>query len=85
MTGIVDRLVANGQVRRQEDPDDRRVRRLTLTDAGSQTVAQVLEGGEDYLGRVLRRLDPVSLELVAQAFDLLLAAISAPDDDPPPT
>ena len=34
VTGIVDRLEARGLVERQADPDDRRVRRLVLTDAG---------------------------------------------------
>ncbi|HEX7275788.1 MAG TPA: MarR family transcriptional regulator [Acidimicrobiales bacterium] len=36
VTGIVDRLEARGLVERQPDPDDRRVRRLVLTDAGRE-------------------------------------------------
>ncbi|MEA2828573.1 MAG: MarR family transcriptional regulator, organic hydroperoxide resistance regulator [Actinomycetota bacterium] len=36
VTGIVDRLEARGLVERQADPDDRRVRRLVLTDAGRE-------------------------------------------------
>lgn len=36
VTGIVDRLEARGLVERQPDPDDRRVRRLVLTDAGKE-------------------------------------------------
>jgi DNA-binding MarR family transcriptional regulator len=34
VTGIVDRLERHGYVQRQPDPDDRRVVRLVLTDAG---------------------------------------------------
>jgi DNA-binding MarR family transcriptional regulator len=34
VTGIVDRLESRGLVERQPDPDDRRVRRLVLTDEG---------------------------------------------------
>lgn len=34
MTRIIDQIEANGWVLRQRDPDDRRVVRLTLTDAG---------------------------------------------------
>jgi DNA-binding MarR family transcriptional regulator len=83
MTGVVDRLVAQGQVCRTEDPADRRVRRLTLTEAGSRTVEQVLAGGEEYFERVLRRLDAASLEIVAQAFDLLLTAADAANDPGP--
>ena len=36
VTGIVDRLEARGLVERQADPDDRRVKRLVLTDAGRE-------------------------------------------------
>ena len=36
VTGIVDRLESRGLVERQADPDDRRVRRLVLTDAGRE-------------------------------------------------
>src|SRR4030095_10959186 len=44
--GVVDRLEARGLLRRNPSPDDRRVRLLTLTDAGvallDQTVPAVL-------------------------------------------
>jgi len=36
VTGIVDRLEGRGLVERQADPDDRRVRRLVLTEAGRE-------------------------------------------------
>jgi DNA-binding MarR family transcriptional regulator len=36
VTGIVDRLERRGLVERQPDPDDRRVRRLVLTDRGRE-------------------------------------------------
>ncbi len=35
ITGIVDRLEARGLVARQADPDDRRVKRVAATEAGS--------------------------------------------------
>ena len=79
MTGIVDRLVAQGQVSRQEDPQDRRVRRLSLTAEGTRTVEQVLSGGEAYLERLLQRLDEAALDVVARAFDLILAAVTSSD------
>jgi DNA-binding MarR family transcriptional regulator len=34
VTGIVDRLEERGYIDRQVDPEDRRVRRLVVTDAG---------------------------------------------------
>lgn len=37
ITGIVDRLERQGFIRREPDPRDRRVNRLVLTEAGTQT------------------------------------------------
>jgi DNA-binding MarR family transcriptional regulator len=79
MTGIIDRLVAQDLVSRREDDRDRRVRRLALTPAGAEVVEQVLVAGERYLDQILQRLDGSSLEIVAQAFDLMLGAVADPD------
>jgi DNA-binding MarR family transcriptional regulator len=76
MTGIIDRLVAQGQVSRQEDPADRRVRRLALTPAGEAAVEHVLAAGEQYREQLLQRLDLTALQIVAQAFDLILGAVA---------
>jgi DNA-binding MarR family transcriptional regulator len=82
MTGIVDRLVGQDLVSRREDPHDRRVRRLTLTATGADLVDRVLAAGEEFLGRLLRRLDAPALEIVAHAFDLILGAASAGETPP---
>ena len=42
MSGIIDRLVEHGVVRRTEDPADRRVRRLTVTPEGSEMIRGLL-------------------------------------------
>jgi DNA-binding MarR family transcriptional regulator len=77
LTGIVDRLVAQGLVRRSEDPKDRRVRRLQLTAAGAEQVDRLIAAGEERQQRLLARLDPEGLDLVARAMELLLAAARA--------
>ncbi|MFH9347873.1 MarR family winged helix-turn-helix transcriptional regulator [Kitasatospora sp. NPDC017646] len=41
VTGIVDRLEAHGLVRREVDPADRRIKRVTLTEEGERTVHQI--------------------------------------------
>jgi DNA-binding MarR family transcriptional regulator len=41
-TGIVDRLVARGLVRRQESEQDRRVKILQLTEKGSATIDAII-------------------------------------------
>jgi DNA-binding MarR family transcriptional regulator len=43
VTGLVDRLEARALVVRQANPDDRRVKRVVLTEAGSDLRAQLLE------------------------------------------
>jgi MarR family transcriptional regulator, organic hydroperoxide resistance regulator len=43
VTGLVDRLAARGLVARQASPDDRRVKHIVLTPAGSRLREQLLE------------------------------------------
>jgi MarR family transcriptional regulator, organic hydroperoxide resistance regulator len=43
LTGIVDRLEARGLVERQSSPDDRRIKRVTLTRAGSAVRRRLIE------------------------------------------
>ena len=43
VTGMVDRLEARGLLERREDPRDRRVKRIALTDEGAVVREQVLE------------------------------------------
>lgn len=44
-TGIVDRLGAQGLIRRAEDPDDRRVRRVYLTQKGGELIGRLTDAG----------------------------------------
>ncbi|MCC7104003.1 MAG: MarR family transcriptional regulator [Chloroflexi bacterium] len=76
-TGLVDRLVEHGLVRRAEDSRDRRVVRVTTTDAGEELIARFATAGTDRLRLLLRRLDPGELRLVARALDLLYGAAQA--------
>ncbi|MFL6141469.1 MAG: MarR family winged helix-turn-helix transcriptional regulator [Labedaea sp.] len=74
LTGIVDRLVAQGMVTRREDPTDRRVRRLELTPEGHAVVDRITAAGEDNMTKLLHRLTPSALRVVAEAFELILHA-----------
>ena len=78
LTGIIDRLVAQGMVTRREDPRDRRVRRLELTPEGSELINGVIAAGEAHQEQLLRRLDDAGLEIVVQAFTLLLDTATHP-------
>lgn len=65
VTGIVDRLVAHGLVTRREDPADRRVRRVELTEAGRALTDKLTTAGTDGLMRILRQLDLDTLRTLA--------------------
>ncbi|MEV0347356.1 MarR family transcriptional regulator [Nonomuraea sp. NPDC050680] len=66
VTGIVDRLVSHGLVSRREDPHDRRVRRIELTDAGAQLLAEINDVGLDHYRRIMDHLDTETLRRLLQ-------------------
>jgi DNA-binding MarR family transcriptional regulator len=74
LSGIVDRLVAQDLVARREDPADRRVRMLELTDEGRAQIDRVIKTGQEGQLRMFQRVDDQGLEVIAAAFDLILAA-----------
>jgi DNA-binding MarR family transcriptional regulator len=74
LSGIVDRLVAQGLVARGEDPSDRRVRKLELTDEGQEQIDRVIRAGQAEQQKLFLRLEDRGLAIVAEAFDLILAA-----------
>ncbi len=61
VTGLVDRLVAHGLVSRHEDPHDRRVRRVELTDAGAKLVEEINNTGLQQYRRIMEHLDTETL------------------------
>ncbi|MGH3664048.1 MAG: MarR family winged helix-turn-helix transcriptional regulator [Micromonosporaceae bacterium] len=61
VTGIVDRLVARKLVRRREDPEDRRVRRVALTTAGRALADELRNAGLAKFRTVLDQLDVETL------------------------
>ncbi|NUT37187.1 MAG: MarR family transcriptional regulator [Hamadaea sp.] len=83
MTGIVDRLVAAGYVSRREDPHDRRVRRVELTDEGGDLVDRIMTAGEAHQRRLLERLDVEDLCVVADAMEIIGRALAAEEDTIP--
>lgn len=61
VTGLVDRLVAHGLVSRHEDPHDRRVRRVELTEAGTKLIQEINDTGLQQYRRILDHLDTETL------------------------
>ncbi|MEV0237218.1 MarR family transcriptional regulator [Nonomuraea sp. NPDC050786] len=61
VTGIVDRLVAQGLATRHEDPQDRRVRRVELSPAGTALIEEINNAGFEHYRRILDHLDTETL------------------------
>lgn len=61
VTGLIDRLVALGYVSRTEDPRDRRVRPIALSDSGREVIRGILDTGAAHQRRLLTRLDDAVL------------------------
>lgn len=74
VTGIVDRLVEHDFVRREEDPQDRRLVVCRLTTQGSDTVERLHQAGRGRMAQLLDGLALEDLRAVAGGLDILLAA-----------
>ncbi len=73
-TGVVDRLVSQGLVRRDDDPHDRRVVLLRPTEQGVALVEGLIEASRARIQAILDRLSLDDLRTVARALDILYEA-----------
>ncbi len=71
---IVDRLVQMGYVLREEDPDDRRARRLSLTPAGEALLEQGIEMRARWLEDLATVLTPAQRTHIIEALTILTEA-----------
>lgn len=77
VSGIVDRMVAQGHVVRTEDPHDRRIRRINLSPTGRETLAEITDNGARAQRRVLERLDDETLSMLATVLERIAEAATA--------
>lgn len=75
MTRIVARLEEHGLVVRQVDPDDRRIARVQITDAGRETLGRSRTRKDAFLARRVARLSPDERVALAGALPVLEALI----------
>jgi DNA-binding MarR family transcriptional regulator len=73
-TQMIDKLVQMGLVERSEDPDDRRVKRIRLTDQGRELVAQGIAARRHWLVDLAEALTPEEQDLFAGMLDRLTQA-----------
>jgi DNA-binding MarR family transcriptional regulator len=72
MSRAVDGLYVRGFVDRCEDPEDRRMKRIALTDSGRAVTSTLNEARLDGLREFLTSLDEHETQALAQALELIL-------------
>lgn len=78
LTGVVDRLVHQGLVRRVDDAHDRRVVLLYSTEQGAALLDRFVRAGRARLRLILDRLSLEELRQVAKVLDILYEAAIRP-------
>lgn len=81
-TGLTDRLVREKLIYRTEDPTDRRLVRLHLTEEGARMIGELDADSAAYIRSIWERLRPNDLEGVSQALDLIVGAAAGIDFAP---
>jgi DNA-binding MarR family transcriptional regulator len=74
VTGIVDRLVKQGLVTRRENPEDRRMLLLQVTDKGRALITDLRERQTSRLSEILDYMGPDELSTLARGLSSLLKA-----------
>lgn len=74
ITGIIDRLVEQGLVSRTENPEDRRIMLLQVTDKGQQLLANLRERRVNYMRQVLARMSEEELLILSKGLSALVKA-----------
>lgn len=77
VTGIVERMVEQGLVSRQENPTDRRMLILRATDKGEAIIASLRERRARHISEILAHLSPEELNSVFKGLSLLAQAAEA--------
>ncbi len=77
---MLDRLVGQGLILRQEDPHDRRNKKLTLTEAGRLLLRESSQAQRAWLDELVKSMSQEELEKLSEAMDILAEKASALSD-----
>lgn len=69
---MLERLVQQGLILRSEDPNDRRVKQIVLTDKGYQVLEEGLHARQDWLVDLADTLSAIEKEQIVAALNLLV-------------
>lgn len=74
VTGIVDRMLEQGLISREENPQNRRMQLLKLTTRGGNLLTELYERGDTKLTEILSLLSLEDLSILAQGLTALAEA-----------
>ncbi|WP_436526816.1 MarR family transcriptional regulator [Actinoplanes sp. HUAS TT8] len=77
LSGMIDRLVVQDLVTRTEDLNDRRIRRIGLTKAGTELIESIITAGMTKQRELLSRLTAEELAVVSRASAILVREAAA--------
>jgi DNA-binding MarR family transcriptional regulator len=69
---MLERLVQQGLILRSEDPSDRRVKQVALTDKGLQVLQEVIRARESWLSELAETLSDPEKEAIIAALNILI-------------
>ena len=72
---MLERLVQQDLVLRTEDPDDRRVKRIVLTEKGQAILDEGLRARQSWLNDVAATLSDSEMETITSALKILIAKV----------
>jgi DNA-binding MarR family transcriptional regulator len=78
---LVDRLVSMDLLERSEDPDDRRVKRITISEAGRALVRQGIEDRLKWMKDLANNLSPAQQEEIISALRTLTDAAKSLEEE----
>jgi MarR family transcriptional regulator, organic hydroperoxide resistance regulator len=81
VTGIIDRLVDQGLVSRTENPEDRRMLMLRLTEKGENLINNLRERRISQMSAILSRMTEDELDAVLKGIAILAGVVAAEKRD----
>lgn len=79
---LVDKLVQSGLIQREEDPNDRRAKRLNLTEKGRQLIQQGIEERYRWVDQLARKLTEEERNKVGEALQIMTQAAKELEAEP---
>lgn len=76
---MLDRLVSQGLIERKEDPEDRRVKRIELTDEGQHVYERGIQARQSWMEDLATSLSEAERQAIASALETMTAQLKKLD------